>query len=133
MMISVVLVAFGNFSTSRFLCFFSITKIKSAHSTIFSDTLILALFSVPADRTCIPDMFLKIISAVGLRHWLRLQMKRRFKVLVFTRYKVNTNVGQATNINFGVTLVRRKLSRVTRGLVQSSFFSVIVERWQRLI
>src|SRR5882724_3103729 len=84
-MISFVLVAFGNFSTRRVLSFFSIAKSKSAHSTIFSDTLILALFSVPADRTCIPDMLLKIVSAVGLRHWLRLQMKRRFKVLVFNQ------------------------------------------------
>src|SRR5258706_3508517 len=92
MMISFELVAFGNFSTRRVLCFFSITKIKSAHNTIFSDSLILAPFSVLADRTRIPDMFLKIVSAVGLRHWFLLQMKRRFKVPLLIISKVGKMV-----------------------------------------
>jgi len=48
-----------------------------------------ALFSVPADRTCKPDLFLKIVSAVGLRHWLRLQIKRKFNGNCFM---VNTKV-----------------------------------------
>lgn len=63
------------------LCLSSITKTISAHKSKDSLTLMRADEDVPADFAVMPETFLYTVSAVGLRHWLRLQMNRIFNVL----------------------------------------------------
>lgn len=62
---------------SRCRCLGSMTKITSAQRMSAGPTDLRALGLVPAERTLKPDRRRHIVSAVGLRHWLRLQMNRR--------------------------------------------------------
>lgn len=71
-------VSCGNLCNNFSLWRLSITKIISAQIIIFAVTTILADRSVPADFTNNPGLFLKIVSAVKLRHLFRLQTKSNF-------------------------------------------------------
>lgn len=57
-------------------CLFSMTKMECAQRMSSTDTRRRALGLVPAERTRRSDRLRHAASAVGLRHWLRLQMKR---------------------------------------------------------
>ena len=50
----------------------------SAHRMSFAETFLLALRLVPAERTESPQRLCHTFSAVGLRHWLRLQINSKF-------------------------------------------------------
>ncbi len=68
----------GKFCRINWRCLFSITNIRSAQVKCFSVSFILAPSSVPADFMVCPSEFLKIVSAVRLRHLFLLQTKRMF-------------------------------------------------------
>lgn len=55
----------------------SITKMMSAHRISTGPTDLRAFGLVPAERALKPARRRQMASAVGLRHWLRLQTKRR--------------------------------------------------------
>lgn len=69
-----------NSATSLDLCFSSITRITSAHSMSSMDTLCRAFGLVPAERAEISGCRRQSCSAVGLRHWFLLQMKRTLRM-----------------------------------------------------
>jgi len=59
----------------------SMTKMMSAQRMSAGPMCLRALGLVPAERTLKPGRRRQIASAVGLRHWLRLQTNRRFVTL----------------------------------------------------